>query len=343
MKILLFHPRLLPPKDYGGVERVVLWLARGLVERGHEVHVAAWRGSRLPPGARLVELGPEDLTEDEILARFPEGLDIVHFMAPTAGRLWARAPGAKLLTVHGNAKPGERYPRDTVFLSEDHARRHHATCFVHNGIDPAEVRFDPDGKRAELLFLSKTSWGVKNLAGAMRICRIAGVPLRIAGGHRPWGLRARAWLTPGQAWVGPVAGERKAELLSQARALVFPVRWPEPFGLVVVEALMSGTPVIASRLGSLPELVGPEVGMLLDPPLAEDGSPESKAAWQNAWVSALSESAELARARWSPEACREWAMSRFHYSRMAEGYESVYLKVSKQQQPLNDTEPGAPL
>lgn len=54
MKICLFHPKLLPPRDYGGVERVVLWLARGLLERGHEVWVAALAGSQLPPGAKLI-------------------------------------------------------------------------------------------------------------------------------------------------------------------------------------------------------------------------------------------------------------------------------------------------
>ncbi len=311
MKVLLFHPRLLPPVDYGGVERVVLWLARGLIERGHEVWVAAWRGSRLPDGARLVEMGPEELGEDEILRRLPRGLDVIHYQAPVAGTLWERSPAAPLLTVHGNGKPGEIYPQQTVFLSEDHARRHGRSRYVHNGIDPSEYRFEPRAKSNHVLFLSKTSWSVKNLRGAMRLCRKARTPLWIAGGSRPFGLRAQAWMTPGQSWIGPVAGEKKAELLCRAKTLLFPIRWPEPFGLVVAEALISGTPVLASRLGSLPELVSPEVGKLLD---LED---------EAAWVEALSSDRALAE----PEACRQWAMDRFHYSRMALSYESVYQRV----------------
>jgi glycosyltransferase involved in cell wall biosynthesis len=109
-------------------------------------------------------------------------------------------------------------------------------------------------------------------------------------------------------WIGPVSGEEKAALLAGARALLFPVLWPEPFGLAVVEALVSGTPVIGSRKGSLPELVPPDVGQLLDPQ-DEDG-----------WASALA-------GRWDPERCRAWAIGRFHYSKMAENYEKQYRKV----------------
>ncbi|HUP55979.1 MAG TPA: glycosyltransferase [Bdellovibrionota bacterium] len=308
MKIVLFHPALLPPKDYGGVERMVCWLAKGLVERGHEVHVAALAGSQLPRGARLIAIEPGRPSAVDLLPRLPAGVDLVHFMAPPESEAVARLPAPALLTVHGNGKPGERFPRNTVFLSADHARRHGAEAFIHNGIDPEEVEFRGAGRADWYLFLSKTSWRVKNLAGAMRHCRRAGAKLMIAGGHRPWSLRARAALTPGFSWAGPVGGRKKAELLSSARALLFPVIWDEPFGLVVVEALMAGTPVIASPRGSLPELIGPEVGAL----------PKSEEEWE----AALRE--PFAR---DPERCRSWATERFHYSVMASGYESAYDRV----------------
>ncbi|MCM2321788.1 MAG: glycosyltransferase [Oligoflexia bacterium] len=314
MKVVLFHPTELPPRDYGGVERVVLWLARGLVERGHEVWVGALPGSRLPEGARLLEIPPEDRSALGLLGRLPPGTDVVHFMAPPEEGTWERLPCAALLTVHGNGKPGESFPRNTVFLSQDHALRHGGTVFVYNGIDPAEYRFAPEEKGDWMLFLSKTSWSVKNVRGALRLCARAGVPLKIAGGNRPWLSRIEATLRPGMEWLGPVAGAAKAKWLCQARALVFPVLWPEPFGLVVVEALMSGTPVLATRKGSLPELLPEGVGAVL---------PQPTAGTEKEWL-ALLRSGLLGM---EPARCREWALSRFHYGKMAEGYEGLYRKV----------------
>lgn len=322
MKILLFHPSLLPPRDYGGVERVVLWLARGLIERGHEVHIAAFQGSRPPPGVRLIEVDRRNPSALAFLSHFPRDLDVVHFMAPPEPGIWERLPWPGLVTVHGNGKPGEIFPKNTIFLSRDHAARHAAEAFVYNGIDPQECRFDPAGKTENYLFLSKTSWRVKNLRGAIRLCLKAKKPLWVAGGNRPFLLRARTWIEPSIRWVGPVADERKARLLSEAKAFLFPVIWPEPFGLVVAEALMSGTPVLASRKGSLPELVPPEVGALLPSPGGSGLQQEEQDALWLEWL-------ERKQLPWNPEACREWALKRFHYRVMAESYEEYYLRVCR--------------
>lgn len=325
MKICLFHPKRLPPHDYGGVERVVLWLAQGLLERGHEVWVAALAGSRLPPGIGLIEM-PSDAKASDLKGRLPRGIDVVHWMAPPEAGASEDLPCASLLTVHGNGKSGERFPLNTVFLSRDHARRHGGVAFVYNGIDPAEYHFVSErGKSNRLLFLSKTSWRVKNLSGAVRICAQAGASLQIAGGNRPWSLRLRAAFSPRLDWAGPVSGQRKADLLSGARAFLFPVIWPEPFGLVVVEAMMSGTPVLASRQGSLPELVTPETGALLEIPVTREG--------ERAWVEEVGRIAHSgAQTRWKAEACRERAMTHFHYLKMAEGYENAYKRITAGEQ-----------
>lgn len=316
MKIVLFHPVRLPPADYGGVERVVLWLARGLIERGHEVHVAALEGSRLPAGARLLPITAENRSAAELPARLPPGVEVVHFMAPPESETWEKLPCAGVVTVHGNGKTGEVFHFNSVFLSLDHARRHGAQAFVHNGIDPEELAFTPGRKGSSYLFLSKTSWGVKNLRGAMRIARRSAAPLWIAGGNRPLGARLEAWARPSMRWFGPVAGAEKARLLAESRALIFPVLWPEPFGLVVVEALMSGTPVIASRKGSLAELVPPEAGLLLPAPTGP--------AEEALWVEALRKPGP----GWDSQACRDWAMSKFHYREMAAGYERLYRRAA---------------
>ncbi len=328
MRVVLFHPVPLPPKDYGGVERVVLWLSRGLVEAGHEVWVAAREGSTLPPGVKLIAMQEGKSSAVDLLPKLPTGVDVVHFMAPPEAEALPGLPCAVLLTVHGNGKPGERFLKNTVFLSADHARRHGAKVYVHNGVDPAEYEFLPREKEDRFLFLSKTSWRVKNVAGAVKLCARAGQGLRVAGGNRPLGVRAQVALRSRMSWEGPVAGQKKAGLLARAKGLVFPIRWPEPFGLVVVEALISGTPVLASRLGSLPELVSPEVGRLLPPP---GSGPDSA---ERAWIAALSEKP------WpfDPAVCRKWAMERFTHRKMAEHYAELYRKVAAGES-LHEVEP----
>ncbi len=310
MKIVLFHPTQLPPRDYGGVERVVLWLAKGLAELGHDVSVGALAGSILPKGVTLIETDPSDPSATGFLKRLPKGTEVVHFMAPPEEAVWASLPCAGVVTIHGNGKPGEIFPKNTVFLSQDHARRHAGAVHVYNGIDPGEYVFEPKLKKSAYLFMARTVWSVKNLRGAIRLCGRAGVPLWVAGGHRPFGPRLRLMLRPGSRWCGPVGGHSKALLLAQAKALIFPVLWPEPFGLAVVEALVSGTPVLASRIGSLPELVPSNVGRLFGP-----GDEE--------WIEWLRRES----LPFEPERCRTWVLDHFHYRKMAEGYEQVYRRI----------------
>lgn len=309
MRVALFHPRRLPPLDYGGIERVVLWLCKGLVQRGHEVFVAALAGSELPKGARLIDMRSEASTALDLLSRLPPGVELVHFMAPPLPEAWQRLPCPGVLTVHGNGRPKEIFPLNSIFLSQNHARRHGATAYVYNGIDPNDYLYEPSRKGKWNLFLSKTSWKVKNVRAAIRLCARARVPLRVAGGSRPWLDRFRVHLHPQMTWEGPVGDQAKALLLTEARALLFPVQWEEPFGLVVVEALMSGTPVLASSRGSLPELIPSRVGAL---PQTEEE-----------WIDLL----QRPTLPWDPEACREWALEKFHFGKMAEEYERMYKKA----------------
>jgi glycosyltransferase involved in cell wall biosynthesis len=320
MKVVLFHPVALPPKAYGGVERVVLWLAKGLVEAGHEVHVAALAGSRLPPGSRLIPIDPSRPSALELPSLLPSGVEVVHFMAPPEKGVWSQLPCAGLVTVHGNGKPDERFHANTVFLSADHARRHGGSVYVHNGIDPDEYEFVPGRSRERFTFLSKTSWKVKNVEGAIRLCARAGAPLDVAGGHRPWRARARVALTRGMRWIGPVDQAAKAALLAGSRGLVFPMLWDEPFGLVMVEALMSGAPVLANPRGAAPEIVTPGTGFL---PRDEEE-----------WLRLLSSASGFP----APEACRAHALAMFHYSRMTAEYAMLYRKVAGGQR-LNSIDP----
>lgn len=323
MRIVLFHPVRLPALRYGGVERVVLWLARGLRARGHEVFVTALPGSRLPEGIHAIEMSPDRVSAHDLAGRIPERVDCVHFMAPPEEGAEAALPCPALTTVHGNGKPGERFPRHAVFLSRDHASRHGRTTFVYNGLDPEEFRPLPWEKRADYAaFLSKTSWKVKNVRGAARIASVAGVPLQVAGGARPLGVRLQCAVRPGWRWWGEIDAEGKAELLGRARAFLFPALWDEPFGLVVAEALLSGCPVFARRRGSLPELVTEEVGGLFD----EDA--EAVELLRRHWAERHGP-----RARARSQRAREWALEKFHYLKMAENYERLYAARSSGEWP----------
>jgi glycosyltransferase involved in cell wall biosynthesis len=322
LKILLFHPVPLPPKDYGGVERVVLWLAEGLRDFGHEVTVAALEGSRLPRGVKLLPIPMGERSAESLVARIPRGTEVVHFQAPPEAGYFRDGVPPSITTIHGNGKPGEVFPVNTVFLSKNHADRHGRKTFVYNGVNPEE--FDLPRKLGVLrrtstpIFLSKTTLRTKNLAGAMEIARRAGMSLSIAGGSRPLGLRFRAMLS-GARWIGPVAGPVKAKHLAEASALLFPVIWDEPFGLVLIEAMLSGTPIVGSRRGSIPEIVGPDAGMVVDLP---QGADDEEA--YTRWTEALHAVQKL-----DSESLRKHAIERFSHRCMAESYLDVYKRITR--------------
>lgn len=212
-----------------------------------------------------------------------------------------------LVTIEGNAKDGEEFPPNTVFVSRNHAQRHGGRFHVYNGIDLDEYPFSPV-RRDHWIFLAKASWRVKNVRGAIRTARKAGVPLDIVGGQQ-WflppslGLRWR-----GVRWRGMLGGDSKLRAIEGARGLLFPVLWHEPFGIAVIEALAMGAPVVATPFGSLPELVSEKVGFIAD-------------------SYAGLEAGVHHAGKVTPEACRAWVESRFTHRHMTEAYENLYRKI----------------
>lgn len=320
MKIVLFHPVALPPRDYGGVERVVLWLAEGLRDFGHDVTIGALPGSRVPRGTTLLPIEEDARSAAALVERIPTGAEIVHFQAPAEPGYFREDVPPAVTTIHGNGKAGEVFHPNSVFLSRNHAERHGRRAFVYNGVNPEEFALaetlGTTKRKNAPLFLSKTTLRTKNLAGAMAIARRAGMPLTVAGGRRPLALRLRGILA-GDRWAGPVAGGLKAKLLAEASALLFPVLWEEPFGLVMVEAMLSGTPVVGSRRGSVPEVVDVASGFVVEPPRGPDDA-DGFARWEEALLSAQ---------KLDPTAIRKQAIERFSHHRMAESYLEVYKRV----------------
>jgi glycosyltransferase involved in cell wall biosynthesis len=259
MHVTLYKPGRIPipPKLYGGSERVIYWLGKALLALGHRVTLIANAESHVP-GAELRTAAAEEKNPRAWLNLIPASTDIVHFHEQPRG------PVTKpyLLTIHGNGVPGEQFPANTVFVSRRHAVNHGSRHFVHHGVDPDDYWFS-EQRENYALFLAKARWKVKNFHGAVTVARRAGLELRVIG-TRNWPLNLQRLLPPihGVRYYGMIGEPEKQELLSRARCLIFPVRWEEPFGVSVIEALVSGAYVVATPYGSLPEIVAPETGLL---------------------------------------------------------------------------------
>ncbi|HEX6117103.1 MAG TPA: glycosyltransferase [Solirubrobacterales bacterium] len=300
----------------GAPNHVIDLLARGLAEEGLDVayFLPAGADAPLPDGVRL--------------ASAPEDADVFHNLE-VAARPW-------LVTVHGHRPPGGYYdrlvdgeivpapgrgaeppyelPPGGVCVSRTLAATFGGDRWVLNGLDPGEFEFSA-AKREYLLFLAGMQgpsipdiWRHKGLEDALALSRDLGFELRVAGTvrEREAGERIAALCADaGARYLGDVRGPRKAELLAGARALLFPTRLHEGCPLVIIEALMSGTPVIASDRGACPELVTPDVGFVCGD--------------RRAYESAVERLGEI-----DPRACRERALSDFHYRRMAADYARLY-------------------
>src|SRR5256885_1033011 len=255
MHVVVASHQPLPAKGYGGPERVIVALVRGLAALGHRVTLLAPPGTRVPE-ATVIEVPSRQLADPAgVASRLPRDAEILHTHFP----LRRDPTGIPVVqTIHRNLKPGAPPSPHAIFLSRDHARRHGSEVFVYNGLDPADYAFRRFPKRAEQydLFLGKLH-SAKGYHWAVEAAKRTGHRLIVAGGWRPS-------FTGSVKYVGEVDGTTKAALLARARCLWTPAQWDEPFGLVSVEALLSGTPVLGTRRGALPELVTPAVGALCD-------------------------------------------------------------------------------
>ncbi len=252
MKIVFQHTALLPVIGYGGIERILFWHMVELARMGHKVVLIGHPESKVQPYG--IELIPcLDETHSVWQALIPQDADIIHlsYNHTVPGKI------PTINTIHGNGKVGEIFPKNSVFVSMKHAEIHGSNQFVYNCIDLAEYPFQYSEKKWDkFLFLAKASWKVKNLKHSVKACRAAAKQLNIIGG-KWWGLSRYIHNH------GIIGGEKKMQIIRQCDALLFPVRWHEPFGIAVIEAMSQGLPVIGSHYGSLPELIQPQTGFVV--------------------------------------------------------------------------------
>jgi glycosyltransferase involved in cell wall biosynthesis len=307
LRIALCIRSRVPVEKYGGTQRDVVWLARELTRQGHEVTLIASPGSFVP-GVRMVFLQPGKPLHEHV----PSGIQIVN---SHAGGQFGDLP--TLHTIHGNLDgPPAPGPRSFNFISANHAARYEHKTFVYNGM-PVDEHYFSEAKSNRFLFFSRINRAVKNVSGAMRLAKKFNRELDLAGGAR-WELLTRSVVRREGAFFasfdsrfrvhGTVGGWKKAELFANARALLFPIRWEEPFGLVVVESLLAGSPVIATPRGSMPELVHPDVGFLCE---TDD---EFGAAFEGA-------------AAIPPKRCREYAAEHFSIVKTTRQYVELYQRI----------------
>jgi glycosyltransferase involved in cell wall biosynthesis len=248
MHVLIVNNTRIPALKYGGTERDIWHQGHELVKMGHQVSYLVAAGSSCPFASHLLVHDPKRPLDEQI----PDWADVVHVHFPLRNPL--KKP--YMVTVHGNGQVGEVYDLNTVFVSRDHAARHNSQAYVYNGLGLDEYGpIDLKHPRKHLLFLAKISRREKNLPGALHIAQQLHEPLVVMGG---WRLSFNRQIH----YAGMVGGPKKSALLQSGKALLFPVRWHEPLGLAILEALLFGMPVYGTPYGSLPELINDERGFL---------------------------------------------------------------------------------
>jgi glycosyltransferase involved in cell wall biosynthesis len=326
-----------PPPAYGGTELVVGLLTEELVRRGHDVTLFASGDSVTK--ARLESVHPVALRLDHTvregsiyemlqLSRVYEHateFDIIHSHMGCAALPYASLVKTPTVhTLHGIFTPDNeklfKYARRQPYISISQAQRDtriglNYVGTVYNGIDPSTYVFHPQpNPQPYLAFLGRIS-PEKGVQHAITIAKQSGWTLKIAGKVDPvdrnfFEAEIRPLIDNRQIqYLGEANHAQKSEIMGGATVTLFPVDWQEPFGLVMIESMVVGTPVIAIAKGSTPEVIAHgKTGFLCNT--------------INECVAAIEPATRLDR-----QACHDYVLSRFTVTQMADGYEAIYRQI----------------
>ncbi len=326
----------IPPYTYGGTELIISWLCDELVRRGHEVTLFATEDSKT--SAKLVPVWPKSLWRAKLrtphavfsllyekLISLQDQFDIIHDHCE-----FYTAPHSKFLkkpivtTLHHplNEETIILYKKfsniNFVAISKNQRKSGPGINIVktiYHGLPIEKYEFNQEPKDY-LLWLSKIE-PEKGIAQAIDIAKLSGENLIISGNILPeygdyFDFRIKPLINGKKIkFLGASDFSKKIELLKNARAFIFPVKRPEPFGLVVIEAMACGTPVIAFKEGSMPELI-------------EDGK-------TGFLVNSVEEACQTLKQipKISRTYCREYIKKNFNLKRMVNRYEKLYKKILK--------------
>jgi glycosyltransferase involved in cell wall biosynthesis len=341
MKIAQIAPlaESVPPKLYGGTERIVSYLTEELVAQGHDVTLFASGDSmttaklipcsdvalRLSPSVR--DHLPYQIVMLEEIRRRAHDFDVLHFHIDLLHFPLIRDfSNRTVTTLHGRLDLPDLEPFYTAFpdiplvsISDDQRRPMPPVNWVgtvHHGLPAGLLPFTRQPKGNYLAFLGRIS-PEKRPDRAIRIAASVGMPLKIAA--KIDNADKAYWETviepmvkshPNVEFIGEIGESQKGDFLGNAGALLFPVDWPEPFGLVMIEAMACGTPVIAFRCGSVPEVIDNDVSGIIVDSVAE-----------------AAESVERAL-RLDRGTVRKTFERRFSAERMARDYLEIYRNLS---------------
>lgn len=338
MRIAIASPpwERVPPPAYGGIEAVVSLLAEGLVRRGHEVTLYAtgdsitsarlrWVVPRPLRGANVSQSLPYQLVHVATLLAEAGQFDLIHNHCGELLMAFSHlTPTPMLTTIHGPMVADAQivwdhyhgYYNTISQASKNGFPDRHWLGVVYNGIDVESFPFR-EKKDDYLLFLGRVS-AEKGTHLAIQVAKALGRQLIIAGkvdkaDQQYYENVVEPLLDdPRVLFYGEADAQQKRELFSHAACLLHPVMWPEPFGLVMAEAMACGTPVIAFRRGSIPEVVvDGETGFVVDT--------------LDQMIAAVHRLHEI-----DPHRCRSHVAQRFSAANMVEGYEKLYQQIATQ-------------
>jgi len=330
-----------PPSGYGGIELMAYNLARELQVRGHQVTVIGQQGSKGPfesvalaPESWSDQLGTRDHQARESLFLYrayhlvrSRAFDVVHDHSGLPGILLAATSGLStpvVATLHGALTEAEgdflaAIDRRVHLVAISRAQQEQVASVrwrrvVHNAVDPAGYHPVCSEEKGDYLLQLARINPSKAQHLAIELARRVGLHLVLAGKVDPdsaayFESEIKPHLGDAVSWQENVVGSAKARLLARAKAMVFPIQWEEPFGIAMVESMVSGTPVLAMARGAATEVVDQGVTGFL----AED---------LDGLVEAYGRIGEIDLKR-----CVKRATERFGPAQMADGYQSVYERA----------------